>query len=57
MYGNTSKKDFRDIGICRINIIIRYAVKSICVLPEIANYEKINCIGICSDFIQKYNND
>ena len=31
--------------------------KSICVLPEIANYEKINCLGICSDNIQNYKND
>tara|TARA_B100001121_G_C18400933_1_gene485388 strand:+ start:106 stop:531 length:426 start_codon:yes stop_codon:yes gene_type:complete len=28
--------------------------KSICVLPEKANYEKINCLGICSDFIERY---
>ncbi len=28
--------------------------KSICVLPENANYEKIDCMGICSDFIQKF---
>ena len=28
--------------------------KSICVLPEKAHYEKINCIGICSDTIKKY---
>ena len=28
--------------------------KSICVLPEIANYEKIDCLGICSDFIERY---
>ena len=27
---------------------------SICVLPEKFNYKKINCFGICSDFIQKY---
>ena len=31
--------------------------KSICVLPEIANYKEINCMGICSDFIEKYKND
>ena len=29
--------------------------KSICVLPEISNYEKILCAGICSDFIENYN--
>lgn len=28
--------------------------KSICVLPETKKYEKINCYGICSDFILKY---
>jgi len=27
---------------------------SICVLPENSNYKKINCLGICSDFIEKY---
>ena len=32
-------------------------LKSICVLPEIASYKKINCVGICSDFIEKYKND
>ena len=31
--------------------------KSICVLPEIANYKDINCMGICSDFIERYRND
>ena len=31
--------------------------QSICVLPENANYKKINCLGICSDFIQRYKND
>ena len=31
--------------------------KSICVLPEVANYKKINCMGICSDFIERYKND
>ena len=31
--------------------------KSICVLPEIANYKEINCMGICSDFIERYKND
>ena len=30
---------------------------SICVLPENANYIKIDCLGICSDFIKKYAND
>lgn len=30
---------------------------SICVLPEDANYIEINCLGICSDFIEKYLND
>ena len=29
-------------------------LKSICVLPETKKYEKINCYGICSDFILKY---
>ena len=28
--------------------------KSICVLPEIKSYKKINCYGVCSDFIHKY---
>jgi len=27
---------------------------SICVLPEKANYKSFNCLGICSDFIEKY---
>lgn len=27
---------------------------SICVLPEICNIQKIDCAGICSDFIQDY---
>ena len=31
--------------------------QSICVLPENANYKKINCLGICSDFIQRYKDD
>jgi len=31
--------------------------KSICVLPEKANYKKIDCLGICSDFIERYKND
>ncbi len=31
--------------------------KSICVLPEKYNYENFNCLGICSDFIEKYKND
>lgn len=31
--------------------------KSICVLPEIASYKTIDCLGICSDFIGKYKND
>ena len=31
--------------------------KSICVLPETHNYENLNCLGICSDFIEKYKND
>ena len=26
----------------------------ICVLPEKATYDNLNCKGICSDFIQKY---
>ncbi len=28
--------------------------KSICVLPEIKPYKKIECYGICSDFIMEY---
>ena len=28
--------------------------KSICVLPEKAKYKEINCLGICSDFIENY---
>ena len=28
--------------------------KSICVIPEKANYSSINCAGICSDYIGKY---
>ena len=28
--------------------------KSICVLQERVNYKKIDCLGICSDFIGKY---
>lgn len=31
--------------------------KSICVLPEKTNYKKIDCLGICSDFIERYKND
>ena len=27
---------------------------SICVLPELANYNKINCKGICSDYIADF---
>lgn len=27
---------------------------SICVLPEIANYDTIACAGICSDYIKNY---
>jgi hypothetical protein len=27
---------------------------SICVLPEITNYKEINCLGICSDYIERY---
>ena len=27
---------------------------SICVLPEVANYKEINCLGICSDYIERY---
>jgi len=27
---------------------------SICVLPEAAKYKKIQCLGICSDYIEKY---
>ena len=33
----------------------KLSLKSICVLPEKFNYEKIKCTGICSDFIEKYN--
>ena len=28
--------------------------RSICVLPEKANYKEFNCLGICSDLIQDY---
>ena len=28
--------------------------KSICVLPEKTNVKKIDCLGICSDYIQNY---
>ena len=28
--------------------------ESICVLPEKAKYKEINCLGICSDFIERY---
>ena len=31
--------------------------KSICGLPEKHDYENFNCLGICSDFIEKYKND
>ena len=31
--------------------------KSICVLPEKCDYKKFDCMGICSDFIEKYRND
>ncbi len=31
--------------------------KSICVLPESFNFRKEKCMGICSDFIEKYKND
>jgi len=31
--------------------------ESICVLPEMTNYQNINCRGICSDIIEKYRND
>jgi hypothetical protein len=27
---------------------------SMCVLPEAAKYKKIQCLGICSDYIEKY---
>ena len=30
---------------------------SICVLPEMNSYKKMDCAGICSDFIKKYKND
>ena len=30
--------------------------KSICVLPELAEYKEFNCAGICSNFILKYKN-
>lgn len=30
---------------------------SICVLPENASYKSFNCLGVCSDFIEKYKND
>jgi hypothetical protein len=32
----------------------RVLKKSICVLPEKANYTNLNCAGICSDYIEKY---
>lgn len=35
---------------------IELLAKSICVLPELANYDRIECLGICSDFISKYRN-
>ena len=28
--------------------------KSICVMPETTNLKEINCMGICSDYIQEY---
>jgi len=31
--------------------------KGICVLPEISNYKKIDCLGVCSDMIEQYKND
>jgi len=31
--------------------------KSICVLPEKCDYKNFDCMGICSDFIEKYKND
>jgi hypothetical protein len=36
------------------------STKSICVMPELSNYtnkEILNCAGICSDFIGRYQND
>lgn len=30
---------------------------SICVLPETTSYKSFECLGICSDFIEKYKND
>ena len=27
---------------------------SICVMPERANYETIDCAGVCTDFIKRY---
>lgn len=29
--------------------------KSVCVLPERANYSIIECYGICSDYLERYN--
>ncbi len=29
-------------------------LNSICVLPELSDLKEFNCLGICSDFIEKY---
>ena len=34
----------------------RLTSNSICVLPEKSSYDQIRCFGICSDFIQEYDN-
>lgn len=39
------------------NIGKKLLSKSICVLPELSNYESLTCLGICSDFIKKFSND
>tara|TARA_B110000483_G_C18127425_1_gene516219 strand:- start:300 stop:731 length:432 start_codon:yes stop_codon:yes gene_type:complete len=30
---------------------------SICVMPELSNYQSLECLGICSDLIKNYKND
>ena len=51
-----------DVTLTSNGFIWTYAGKeltqdSICVLPEINNIEKVNCAGICSDYIMKYSNE
>lgn len=36
---------------------IKLLSNSICVLPEHGNYKEFDCLGICSDFINKYKYD